>query len=55
MSDVNKLCTCPSGDGSLRWPCPSHPPEKEKPKAEESSNQRWLWDMQKMGFRMGIR
>jgi hypothetical protein len=19
-------CTCPSGDGSLRWPCPSHPP-----------------------------
>ncbi len=20
-------CTCPSGDGSLRWPCPAHPPE----------------------------
>ena len=20
-------CTCPSGDGSLSWPCPSHPPE----------------------------
>ena len=20
-------CTCPSGDGSLRWPCPDHPPE----------------------------
>lgn len=19
-------CTCPSGDGSLRWPCPAHPP-----------------------------
>lgn len=19
-------CTCPSGDGSLRWPCPRHPP-----------------------------
>ncbi|HFP9220800.1 TPA: hypothetical protein ACTXAA_001239 [Raoultella planticola] len=19
------VCTCPSGDGSLRWPCPSHP------------------------------
>lgn len=19
-------CTCPSGDGSLRWPCPKHPP-----------------------------
>ncbi|AYN21626.1 hypothetical protein [Alcaligenes aquatilis] len=20
-------CTCPSGDGSLRWPCPAHPPQ----------------------------
>lgn len=20
-------CTCPPGDGSLRWPCPRHPPE----------------------------
>ncbi|MDT0140180.1 hypothetical protein [Acidovorax sp. PRC11] len=19
-------CTCPTGDGSLRWLCPSHPP-----------------------------
>lgn len=24
MADVD--CTCPSGDGSLRWPCPQHPP-----------------------------
>lgn len=23
-----KTCTCPSGDGSLQWPCPVHPPEK---------------------------
>lgn len=24
---IDKLrCTCPSGDGSLRWPCPRHPP-----------------------------
>jgi len=22
-----ETCTCPSGDGSLRWPCPQHPPE----------------------------
>lgn len=22
-----EACTCPSGDGSLRWPCPKHPPE----------------------------
>ncbi|HCL3594648.1 TPA: hypothetical protein N2A81_006265, partial [Pseudomonas aeruginosa] len=21
----SKTCTCPSGDGSLRWPCPAHP------------------------------
>lgn len=24
---VRAICTCPSGDGSLRWPCPVHPPE----------------------------
>ena len=22
-------CTCPSGDGSLRWPCPVHPPTSQ--------------------------
>ena len=22
-------CTCPSGDGSLRWPCPTHPAEAQ--------------------------
>lgn len=22
----NTSCTCPSGDGSLTWPCPVHPP-----------------------------
>ncbi|MFP8938274.1 hypothetical protein ACLI4H_24990, partial [Pseudomonas aeruginosa] len=21
----SKICTCPSGDGSLRHPCPAHP------------------------------
>ncbi|MBP2482927.1 hypothetical protein J3A72_003219 [Stenotrophomonas sp. PvP093] len=26
MNDVNKACSCPSGDGSLRHPCPVHPP-----------------------------
>lgn len=25
-SSTPKTCTCPSGDGSLRWPCPVHPP-----------------------------
>lgn len=23
MADA--VCSCPSGDGSLRWPCPQHP------------------------------
>jgi hypothetical protein len=23
-------CTCPSGNGSLRWPCPAHPPGLDK-------------------------
>lgn len=26
-----KTCTCPSGDGSLRWPYPVHPPEESQP------------------------
>lgn len=24
-SSGEAACTCPSGDGSLRWPCPTHP------------------------------
>jgi hypothetical protein len=24
----NPDCSCPSGNGSLRWPCPVHPPER---------------------------
>jgi hypothetical protein len=24
-------CTCPTGDGSLRWPCPTHPPTPAEP------------------------
>lgn len=24
----SKICTCPSGDGSLRWPCPAHPEQQ---------------------------
>lgn len=23
------VCTCPSGNGSLKWPCPVHPPAEE--------------------------
>lgn len=29
-----EACTCPSGDGSLRWPCPQHPPEEDSNPAE---------------------
>jgi hypothetical protein len=25
MIQASPVCTCPSGDGSLRWPCPVHP------------------------------
>ncbi|HBQ1252970.1 TPA: DUF551 domain-containing protein [Klebsiella pneumoniae] len=25
MLQASPVCTCPSGDGSLRWPCPVHP------------------------------
>ncbi|MGR7310616.1 DUF551 domain-containing protein [Klebsiella aerogenes] len=25
MLQAELVCTCPSGDGSLRWPCPVHP------------------------------
>lgn len=25
MLPATPVCTCPSGDGSLRWPCPVHP------------------------------
>lgn len=25
------ICTCPSGDGSLQWPCPTHPPTSPQP------------------------
>lgn len=31
MSTTDLICTCPSGDGSLRWPCPAHPPEAATP------------------------
>jgi hypothetical protein len=30
-------CTCPSGGGSLRWPCPQHPPTAAQPDAPQVS------------------
>ncbi len=29
--DARPACTCPSGDGSLQWPCPAHPPVQPAP------------------------
>lgn len=29
MNDVNKACSCPSRDGSLRHPCPAHSPRAD--------------------------
>lgn len=43
------VCTCPSGDGSLRWPCPQHPPAKT---LENSSETVWRegWAYAYSGF-----
>lgn len=35
MSNDTTRCTCPSGDGSLRWPCPAHPPEAQAQGGED--------------------
>lgn len=34
-------CTCPSGDGSLRWPCPVHTPTDDE---REAITDEALWD-----------
>lgn len=35
---AQQVCTCPSGDGSLSWPCPSHPPlAPASPEAQRDS------------------
>lgn len=31
QATLELICTCPSGDGSLRWPCPIHPPATPEP------------------------
>jgi hypothetical protein len=35
MAETELKCTCPSGDGSLRWPCPQHPPCGVTPPADD--------------------
>lgn len=34
-------CTCPSGDGSLRWPCPAHPPEAQPDHCRDHKRHVW--------------
>ncbi|MBM2500586.1 hypothetical protein JQS51_30405 [Pseudomonas aeruginosa] len=38
----SKICTCPSGDGSLRWPCPEHPAVEQAGGDERAAFEAWL-------------
>lgn len=38
----SKICTCPSGDGSLRWPCPAHPAVEQAGGDERAAFEQWL-------------
>ncbi|MBG2633846.1 DUF551 domain-containing protein [Klebsiella michiganensis] len=43
MLPAAPACTCPSGDGSLRWPCPVHPGNSPViPDGSASMLRRWL-------------
>ena len=43
MLQASPVCTCPSGDGSLRWPCPVHPGNSLViPDGSASMLRRWL-------------
>ncbi|HCF2079478.1 TPA: hypothetical protein NH997_006236 [Pseudomonas aeruginosa] len=41
MNKANE-CTCPSGDGSLRWPCPAHPAVEQAGGDERAAFEQWL-------------
>lgn len=38
----SKICTCPSGDGSLRWPCPAHPAVEQAGGDEREEFEAWM-------------
>lgn len=38
----SKICTCPSGDGSLRWPCPKHPAVEQAGGDERAAFEVWI-------------
>ncbi|HCT4488534.1 TPA: hypothetical protein OTX96_001087 [Pseudomonas aeruginosa] len=37
----SKICTCPSGDGSLRWPCPAHSAAEQAGGDERAAFEVW--------------
>ncbi|HFT7982106.1 TPA: hypothetical protein ACU9Z7_001362 [Pseudomonas aeruginosa] len=45
MNKANE-CTCPSGDGSLRWPCPKHPAVEQAVGDERAACNRWIAEQQ---------
>ncbi len=40
------ICTCPSGDGSLRWPCPKHPAVEQAGGDERAACNLWIAEQQ---------
>lgn len=40
----SKICTCPSGDGSLRHPCPAHPAVEQAGGDERAAFEYWASD-----------
>ncbi|MGK0827509.1 hypothetical protein ACRE53_12155 [Klebsiella pneumoniae] len=50
MLQASPVCTCPSGDGSLRWPCPVHPGDSpEIPDSARDALEKALAAMEFMG------
>lgn len=50
MLQAEPVCTCPSGDGSLRWPCPVHPGNSPAiPDAARDALEKALTAMEFMG------
>lgn len=39
IDSESERCTCPTGDGSLRWPCPAHPPTHRSTDPESEDEQ----------------
>ncbi|HEJ4855670.1 TPA: hypothetical protein SL612_005969 [Pseudomonas aeruginosa] len=45
MNKANE-CTCPSGEGSLRWPCPAHPAVEQAGGDERAACNLWIAEQQ---------